>query len=119
MRKCGGHARHRCTFVVGPVIVIGLSTVSSSVSAQSDTPAPATVLPPVTVIAPSPLAGTRTAKPKSTSVVVVRGSRTNRTPGSRAATAPVAGAAGPRVPAASDHDLSLIDRATPASSLWM
>jgi iron complex outermembrane receptor protein len=67
-----------------------------------------TVLPDVEVIAPSPLAGTRTTKPKN--VPVASRSRTRARGTSAAATsAPSAPAAIPGPPT-TDHDLTLISR---------
>src|ERR1700748_46187 len=77
---------------VAPAIVAGRSMLPSDASAQTSGPA-ASELPPITVIAPTPLAGTHTLKPQKPKVTetATRG-RTNRGTGSSTATAaPVAG----------------------------
>jgi iron complex outermembrane receptor protein len=87
------------------LVVIGAAVPSTSLHAQ--TTAPVTELPPVNVIAPSPLAGTRSTRPAARPVV--RSARTARTQA-----APVAPAAAPEggtaAPGPSDRDSSLIDR---------
>jgi len=75
---------------VGPVIAAGLSMVPSGASAQ-------TALPDITVIAPTPVAGNRSAKPGN---ATAPGDNTGAQSG---ASAPAAGAAGPK-------DLTSIDR---------
>jgi iron complex outermembrane receptor protein len=86
--------------VVGSAIAVGLCTAPPIARAQ-------TVLPDVEVIAPSPLSGARTTKPKS----VAGGARSRtRARGTPAATsAPSAAAAVPGPPTA-DHDPTLISR---------
>ena len=66
-------------------------------------------LPPVTVIAPTPLAGTRTTRPKIAPVVASR-ARTARAPGAPAATPAAPAGAAPGLPEAPGRDLTLIDR---------
>ncbi|VIO79415.1 TonB-dependent receptor [Bradyrhizobium ivorense] len=87
------------------LVVIGAAAPSTVLHAQ--TTAPVTELPPVNVIAPSPLAGTRSARPAARPAV--RSTRTART-----RTAPAAPAAAPEggtaAPGPSDRDSSLIDR---------
>jgi iron complex outermembrane receptor protein len=97
--------------MVAPAIVFGLSTVSSAAFAQADTAAQTTELPPVTVIAPSPLAGTRSVKPKSTAAVVRAGTNRRRGAAATATAAPAVGAAGVAGPTVAPVvDLSYIDR---------
>ena len=76
------------------LVAIGTVAVPTSVRAQATAPA-ATELPPITVIAPSPLAGTRLPKPVSRPVV--SRSRTDRAPSApvEAAAAPAEGSAAP------------------------
>ncbi|WP_283807835.1 TonB-dependent receptor [Bradyrhizobium mercantei] len=83
---------------------IGAAAPLDAVYAQ--TPAP-TELPPVNVIAPSPLAGARSIKPAAKPVV-----RTSRTTRPRAAPAQTAAApeGGAGVPGPSDRNPTLIDR---------
>ncbi|VIO74996.1 Vitamin B12 transporter BtuB [Bradyrhizobium ivorense] len=87
------------------LVAIGAAAPSTVLHAQ--TTAPVTELPPVNVIAPSPLAGTRSARPAARPAV--RSTRTART-----RTAPAAPAAAPEggtaAPGPSDRDSSLIDR---------
>ncbi|MHC2436046.1 TonB-dependent receptor [Bradyrhizobium sp. USDA 4451] len=87
-------------------ILTAIGAVAPLTIAHAQAPAPAE-LPPVNVIAPSPLSGTRSIKPASRPVA--RPARTART---RAA--PVQTAAAPEggagVPGPSDRDSSLIDR---------
>ena len=89
---------------VAVLTAIGAAAPLTAVYAQ--TPAPAE-LPPVTVIAPSPLSGTRSIKPAAKSVV-----QTSRTARTRAAPAQTAAApeGGTGVPGPSERDASLIDR---------
>jgi iron complex outermembrane recepter protein len=86
--------------------VIGSALPSTVLHAQTADPVP-TELPPVNVIAPTPLAGTRSARPAARPVV-------RTTPTARTRTGPVAPAAGPDVgtaaPGPSDRDSTLIDR---------
>ncbi|MGN1285380.1 MAG: hypothetical protein ACI4XG_02150, partial [Bradyrhizobium sp.] len=79
---------------------------TAPLTAGAQTPAP-TELPPVSVIAPSPLSGTRSIKPASRPVV-----RTSRTARTRAAPAQTAAApeGGAGVPGPSERDSSLLDR---------
>jgi iron complex outermembrane recepter protein len=86
--------------VVGSAIAVGLSMAPSIGRAQ-------TVLPPIDVIAPTPLAGSRTTKPKDVPVVASR-SRT-RARGTPAAASAAPGAT-PGTPAATNPDLTLISR---------
>ncbi len=97
----GGRYWGRLTTAVVSTIGVGLAIDPSGASAQME-------LPPVTVIAPTPLAGAHAPKPKP-----VHGTGAPRTV--RRRVAPVetaagagAGAAGTAAPA--DHDFSLIDR---------
>lgn len=94
---------------VAVLAAIGAVTLPSGASAQStDTPA-ATALPPVTVIAPSPLSGTRSPRPVARPVV--RTTRTtNRTRRAPVETAAAPAAAGTAIPGQPDRDPSLIDR---------
>src|ERR1700753_3573184 len=103
MRKSDSYGWGRRASVIAPAIVIGCSFAPSSAPAQ-------TQLPDVNVIAPTPLAGSRTAKPKTTPVATrsrtrVRGAApavaTEGAPG----TAPPAPA-----PEAPGRNLTLIDR---------
>ena len=89
---------------VAVLTAIGAAAPLTAVYAQ--TPAPAE-LPPVTVIAPSPLSGTRSIKPAAKPVV-----QTSRTARTRAAPAQTAAApeGGTGVPGPSERDASLIDR---------
>jgi iron complex outermembrane recepter protein len=87
------------TSVVGSAIAVGLCMAPGIATAQ-------TMLPDIEVIAPSPLGGTRTTKPKN--VPVASRSRT-RAPGTRAAPS-AAPAAIPGPPAPTDRDLTLISR---------
>lgn len=78
----------------------------TSARAQANASA-STELPPVTVIAPSPLSGTRSPKPASRPVA----SRPRTTRVRRARVQPpIVQTAASRVPGASDRDASLIDR---------
>lgn len=88
------------------LVAIGTVAVPTTVRAQANAPV-STELPPVTVIAPSPLAGTRSPKPVSRPVV--SRSRTTRARGAPVDTAAAAGA-GSSAPGSSDRDASLIDR---------
>ncbi|WP_312018212.1 TonB-dependent receptor [Bradyrhizobium semiaridum] len=92
--------------VIAPALVTALSVLPSRVSAQAAAPEP-TELPAVTVIAPSPLSGTRSPKPARRPAV-----RTARS--TRSANAPAQPAAGPAgragTPGEPDRDSSLIDR---------
>lgn len=85
---------------------IGAAAPLTVVYAQTPAPAP-TELPPVTVIAPSPLAGTRSPKPAARPAV-----QTSRTTRTRAAPAQTAAApeGGTGVPGPSERDSTLIDR---------
>jgi len=97
MREGGGGCPWgRRAFASVPAIVAGLSMIPSSAPAQTE-------LPPIDVIAPTPLAGSRIAKPKSTPSV--QRARTVRAPGapSQTAAAPVPGAA-PSTTATSSGD---------------
>ena len=89
---------------VAVLTAIGAAAPLTAVYAQ--TPAPAE-LPPVTVIAPSPLSGTRSIKPAAKPVV-----QTSRTARTRAAPSQTAAApeGGTGVPGPSERDASLIDR---------
>ncbi|WP_291730112.1 TonB-dependent receptor [Bradyrhizobium sp.] len=89
---------------VAVLTAIGAAAPLTAVYAQ--TPAPAE-LPPVTVIAPSPLSGTRSIKPAAKPVV-----QTSRTARTRAAPAQTAAApeGGTGVPGPSERDARLIDR---------
>src|SRR6478752_3240464 len=103
MREGGGGCPWgRRAFASVPAIVAGLSMIPSSAPAQTE-------LPPIDVIAPTPLAGSRIAKPKSTPSV--QRARTVRAPGapSQTAAAPVPGAA-PSTTATSSGDPTGIDR---------
>src|SRR5262245_46153068 len=80
MRRGGVCPGGRRAFAGVPAIVVGLSLVPSSAPAQTQTE-----LPPIDVIAPTPLAGNRSAKPKSTPSV--QRARTVRAPGAPAQTA--------------------------------
>src|SRR5262249_52624154 len=85
MRKGGACPGGRRAFASVPAIVVGLSMIPSSAPAQTE-------LPPIDVIAPTPLAGNRSAKPKSTPSV--QRARTVRAPGASTQTAaPTQGAA--------------------------
>ncbi|WP_283807277.1 TonB-dependent receptor [Bradyrhizobium sp. UFLA03-84] len=90
----------------GAAAVLTAIGAAAPLAAGAQTPAPAE-LPPVTVIAPSPLSGTRSIKPAAKPVA--RPSRTART---RAAPAQTAAApeGGAGVPSPSDRDSSLLDR---------
>jgi iron complex outermembrane recepter protein len=104
MRKGrGGCHWGRQTSAVASAIVVGLAIDPSSAFAQME-------LPPVTVIAPTPLAGTRAPKPKA--IRSTGAPRTVRARGAPVATAAGAGAGAGAAdtPATSDHDSSLIDR---------
>jgi iron complex outermembrane recepter protein len=72
--------------IAAPAVAVGLSIVPPGASAQ-------TVLPDVTVIAPSPLSGTRTTRPSNTPATS-RGTPGARTAGPATA-APAAGSVGP------------------------
>jgi iron complex outermembrane recepter protein len=80
--------------------VIAASIIPPIASAQ-------TVLPEIDVIAPSPLAGTRTTKPKSVPVATRSRSRAPGTPAANTAAQP---AVVPGPPATTDRDLTLISR---------
>ena len=105
MRKNGVCHWGRRASVIGPaIIVVGLSSVPSYAPAQ-------TQLPDVNVIAPTPLAGSRSAKPKPTHVVTRSRTRVRGAPPA-AATAGAPGAA-PPAPATSEPvaaNATLIDR---------
>jgi iron complex outermembrane receptor protein len=91
---------------VAVVFAVGTVAIPTSVYAQANASAP-TELPPVTVIAPSPLAGTRSPKPASRPVASrTRSSRVRRA----TVETPAAPAAGLAVPGTSERDSSLIDR---------
>lgn len=87
-------------------VLTAIGAAAPLTTLQAQTPAPAE-LPPVNVIAPSPLSGTRSVKPAARPVV-----RTSRTTRPRAAPAQTAAApeGGTGVPGPSDRDASLIDR---------
>ena len=87
------------TSVIGSAIAVGLCVAPPVAPAQ-------TMLPEIDVIAPSPLAGARTTKPKN--VPVAARSRA-RAPGTRAATS-AAPAAVPVPPASTDRDPTMISR---------
>src|SRR5262245_58968181 len=108
MRTAGSKGWRRRTIAVGPASISGLTGVPSSAPAQ--TAAPAAELPPIDVVAPSPLGGTRSARPKAVASPIRR-ARTIRAPGAPAETAaaPTAGSAGPAVPEGG-RDITLIDR---------
>src|SRR5580692_6902589 len=113
----GGRLRHRnnhfCQtrkLALGavPAIIAAFSMLPSDASAQTSTSA-TTELPPITVIAPTPLSGTRSVRPEKpkSSATAPRG-RTERSPGTSTATAaPVAGTA---APATTSPDPSFIER---------
>ncbi|MGY4477181.1 TonB-dependent receptor domain-containing protein [Bradyrhizobium sp. USDA 3364] len=90
----------------GAAAVLTAIGAAAPLTVAAQTPAP-TELPPVNVIAPTPLAGTRSARPAARPVV-----RTTRT--ARTRTGPVAPAAaadiGTTTPGPSDRDATLIDR---------
>ncbi|WP_245313053.1 TonB-dependent receptor, partial [Bradyrhizobium macuxiense] len=81
--------------------------LSTGVHAQTTDAPVRTELPPVTVIAPAPLAGTRSPKPATRPVT--QRSRTARVRNAPAETA-AAPAGGIAIPRTSDRDASLIDR---------
>lgn len=99
MRKAPVMRHGRVAAFVVPCVVLALP---SNAFSQSDTPAAAD-LPSVTVIAPTPLAGTRSPRPKR--VVTRTSSRVTRSAASPAAPIPVRFEA-----VASDRDPSFIDR---------
>jgi iron complex outermembrane receptor protein len=86
--------------VVGSAIAVGLCMALPVASAQ-------TVLPDIEVIAPSPLAGSRSSKPKAVAVATRSRIRARGTP-AEASAAP-AGVAGPPA-ATTDRDPTLISR---------
>ena len=96
---------HHTREAAAALVAIAAVAVPTSGRAQANEPAPE--LPPITVIAPSPLAGTRSAKPANRPVVTR--ARTTRAPNApvESAAAPAAGAA---APGTSDRDPTLIDR---------
>ena len=87
-------------------VLTAIGVVAPLTAVYAQTPAP-TELPPVTVIAPSPLAGPRRTRPAPRPVV-----QTSRTTRTRAAPARTAAApeGGIGVPSPSERDSSLIDR---------
>ena len=87
--------------VVGSAVAVGLSMAPPIAGAQ-------TMLPPVDVIAPTPLAGTRTVKPKN--VPTVSRSRTRAAGTSTATTAAPAAIPGPPEAAAPDPTLMSRDK---------
>jgi iron complex outermembrane receptor protein len=104
MRKNGGYHWRRRTSALGPAIVIGLALVPSNAPAQ-------TQLPDVDVIAPSPLAGSRTGKPKTTPVVTRSRTRVRGAPPAAAAVAaPGAVPAAAPTPESGGLNPTLIDR---------
>lgn len=93
--RWGGHSS-----AVGSVVAVGLCMAPPIAFAQTE-------LPEIDVIAPTPLAGARTTKPKT--VPVATRSR-SRAPGTPAATTAPAPAAVPGPPAITDSDPTLISR---------
>lgn len=88
------------------LLAVGTTAVPTIVHAQTNAPAP-TELPPVTVISPSPLAGTRSPKPASRPVASRK--RTNRVRRAHVET-PAVQAPSVAISGTSDRDSSLIDR---------
>ena len=101
-RRLLSRRRREAAAVLAAVSAIA---VPAGARAQAEASA-ATELPPVTVIAPSPLAGTRSAKPANRPVV--SRSRATRSPSGPVETAGSGGSTA--VPGSSDRDASLIDR---------
>jgi iron complex outermembrane receptor protein len=104
MGKNGGYRWGRRASVIGPAIIVGLSSVPSYAPAQ-------TQLPDVNVIAPTPLAGSRNTKPKATHVATRSRTRVRGAPPA-AATAGAPGTA-PAAPATAEPvaaNATLIDR---------
>ena len=104
MRKSEKYRWARRASAIAPVILAGLTMGPTSATAQSAASSE-TEIPPVTVIAPSPLSGTRSAKPSNRATGGQR-ARTTRGPSAPAGTAPAAGT----VVTAPNQDPSLLDR---------
>jgi len=102
MRKFHGKRSGRRAAAITPAILFGLTMTPSTASAQSAA-APATELPPVTVVAPSPLSGTRSPRPSHRPVPAQR-TRAARAPGTPIDAASTVGIAAP-----ADRDASLLD----------
>jgi iron complex outermembrane receptor protein len=113
----GGRLRHRnnhfcqtrkLALGAAPAIMAAFSMLPSDASAQTSTSA-TTELPPITVIAPTPLSGTRSVRPEKpkSSATAPRG-RTDRSPGTSTATA--APVAGTPAPATTSPDPSFLER---------
>src|SRR5215813_10681977 len=101
-KKKSGYLWGRRALVSAPAILMGLSIVPSSALAQTE-------LPPIDVVSPTPLAGNRSAKPKSTPSSVQR-ARTIRAPGAPTQTAAPAPGSAPGVTEISAGGSTYIDR---------
>src|SRR6201999_3791608 len=92
VRKSGDYHGSKRSLGVAPAIVVALSAFPSAVSAQNDAPAE---LPSITVISPTPLAGTRSQRPQKPKAPATtpRGRTATGAGTSTATTAPVSGTA--------------------------